>query len=112
MTNCCESMQPHIIGSAFSLVLVSSESPVNEGGVPVVNTSGWGVALELVPVSGAVITVAGAWVSFIVPSYSMKFEQNDTTAWPKGERVIRLVYTAPDTRVFKQDTDMMLEIKR
>lgn len=116
MTDCCESAQTHIIGSAFSLVLVGGaapESPLNEGGVPVVNTSAWGVALGLVPVSGAIIMVDGVWVSPVAP-HSMKFEQADTSTWPRGSYVLRLFYTAPlpDGRVFKQDTDMTLEIKR
>lgn len=115
MSDCCESLTPHIIGSAFSLILASGESPVNEGGLPVVNPIAWVVGLKLVGTS--TISIVGAWVSTGqlvggLPVYSMKFEQADTTAWLKGEYAVRLVYTAPDLRVFEQETNMQIEVKK
>ncbi len=110
----CNSLKPHIIGRAFSLVLTgeAGESPVSEGGVPVVDTSTWGVALNLVaPSGGASITIAGTWVSAVAP-HAMKFEVNDTSAWPRGERMVRLIFTAPDARTFEEPTNMILEIIR
>lgn len=117
MSDCCESMRPQIIGRAFSLILTANESPVQEGGLPVANPSAWGVALNLVSVSGAAITITGSWVSTGqlvggLPVYSMKFEQADTSAWPRGERVLRLIYTAPDGRSFEDKTSMVLEIEK
>ena len=109
----CSALKPtisHIIGSAFSQVLSSDESPVVEGGVPLVNTSGWGVSMELVPTfGGAHITVAGSWLSSVAP-FKIKCEQADTSGWGPGLYEVRIHYVAPDTRLFKVPTNLTISV--
>lgn len=108
---CAQTLQ-HIVGSAFSEALSSSESPITEGGLPLSNTSGWGVALEAVRDGAATITVAGSWVSSVAPTWVMLFAQATTPTWQPGTYALRLKFTAPDARVFRQPLDMGLTIAR
>lgn len=102
----------HIAGSAFSQALTRSDSPITEGGLPLANTSGWQVALEAVRDGGASITIAGSWVSSVAPTYIMLFAQASTANWQPGSYALRLKFTAPDARVFRQELTLGLDIKR
>ena len=100
----------HIVGSTFSLLLKCTDSPLVAAGVPVADTSTWGVALELKTTADRPkITISGSWVSSVTP-FAMKFEHVDTTAWLPGTYDIRLLYTSPDSRPFMVDTDSVLEL--
>lgn len=108
----CTQSLSHIIGSAFSQALSSSESPITEGGLPLANTSGWVVALEAVRDGAATIIIAGSWVSSVAPTYIMLFAQTNTSTWQPGTYALRLKFTAPDTRVFRQPLTLDLDITR
>ncbi len=105
------SIHEHIIGSAFSEVLSSADTPVTEGGEPLANPGTWGVALEVLKDGEASFAIPGSWLSSVAPSYRMLFVQNNTSSWKKGLWNIRIVYTAPDARVFKVPTDLQLQLK-
>lgn len=102
----------HLIGSAFSEVLSSADSPVTEGGLPLANPGTWGVALEAVRDGEVSFTIPGSWLSSVSPSYKMLFVLNNTSTWKKGLWNLRIVYTAPDARVFKVSTDLQLQLKQ
>jgi hypothetical protein len=101
----------HIIGSAFSEVLSSPDTPVSEGGEPLANPGTWGVALQAVQDGEESMTIPGSWISSVAPTYRMLFSQNNTSTWIKGLWNLRIVYTAPDSRVFIVPTDLQLELK-
>lgn len=112
MSECgCDNAISHIIGSAFSVVLSASESPVTEGGTPLSDTAGWGVALEAVKGSD-VLTITGSWLDSVGPVWRMLFEVSDTSGWTPVTRSLRLKFTGPDSRVFRTETDLQLECKR
>lgn len=108
---CTQSLN-HIVGSAFSEALGRSTSPITEGGLPLSNTSGWQVALEAVRDGAATMTIAGSWVSSVAPTWTMLFAQAATLNWQPGTYALRLKFTAPDARVFRQPLDLGLEITR
>lgn len=108
----CSEPLTHIVGSAFSQALSSSVSPITEGGLPLANTSGWSVAMEAVRDGAAPITIAGSWISSIAPTWSMLFAQAITATWQPGTYALRLKFTAPDARVFRQPLAMDLTITR
>jgi hypothetical protein len=108
----CTQTLTHIVGGAFSQSLSSSESPITEGGLPLADTTGWSVALEAVRDGAAPITIAGSWLSSVGPTWRMLFAQTATPTWQPGSYALRLKFTAPDTRVFRQPIELGLEVSR
>ena len=108
----CTQTLNHIIGSAFSESLSSTESPITEGGLPLANTSGWVVALELVRDGAATLVVVGSWLSSVAPTWTMLFAQATTANWQPGAYALRLKFTAPDARVFRQTLAVELIVTR
>ena len=107
INKCCDKLS-HIVGSAFSVELIADASPITEGGAPVSNVAVWGVALVLVSDTARVV-VAGSWLD--AGAWTMLFEQSDTSAWRAGGYAVRLRYTAPDLRVFEEETGLIMEVK-
>ena len=104
---------PHIAGSAFALTLSATTSPISIAGEPDPDVGDWGVELVLVGRSSRLV-IPGQWVSSAAPEWSLTFGEDNTTAWPIGDHLVRLAFTSPEaeSRRFEQAANLVLEVTR